>query len=116
MTPRAPRLLPIAALLVRLSARAAEPVVDFVVVKSDTLIGLSSNVLVSPAAWREVATLNRLPNPNRIVPGQLLRIPTRLLRSLIRAARKDAALEPEKRSGRAYRELFQFIKLHPLDE
>ena len=38
------------------------------------------------------------------------------LRSLIRAARKDAALEPEKRSGRAYRELFQFIKQHPLNE
>ena len=32
------------------------------------------------------------------------------LRSLIRAARKDAALVPEKRSGRAYRELFKFIK------
>ncbi len=32
------------------------------------------------------------------------------LRSLVRAARKDAANEPEKRSGRAYRELFQFIK------
>ena len=32
------------------------------------------------------------------------------LRNLVRAARKDAANEPEKRSGRAYRELFQFIK------
>ena len=32
------------------------------------------------------------------------------LRSLIRAARKDAAQEPEKRSGRAYRELFQFLR------
>jgi ribosome-associated protein len=32
------------------------------------------------------------------------------LRSLIRAARKDAASAPEQRSGRAYRELFQFIK------
>ncbi|MEY2893356.1 MAG: ribosome-associated protein [Pseudomonadota bacterium] len=32
------------------------------------------------------------------------------LRSLIRAARKDAAAEPEKRSGRAYRDLFQFLK------
>lgn len=32
------------------------------------------------------------------------------LRSLVRAARKDAALLPEKRSGRAFRELFQFIK------
>ena len=38
------------------------------------------------------------------------------LRSLIRAARKDAALVPEKRSGRAFRELFQFIKEYPLDE
>ena len=32
------------------------------------------------------------------------------LRSLIRAARKDAATSPEKRSGRAYRELFRFIR------
>ena len=32
------------------------------------------------------------------------------LRSLVRAARKDATLDPEKRSGRAFRELFQFIK------
>lgn len=36
------------------------------------------------------------------------------LRSLVRAARKDAALVPEKRSGRAYRELFQFIKEYAL--
>jgi len=39
------------------------------------------------------------------------------LRSLIRAARKDAAAAPEQRSGRAYRELFQFIKAQvPSDE
>ncbi|HWI10249.1 MAG TPA: ribosome biogenesis factor YjgA [Burkholderiaceae bacterium] len=37
------------------------------------------------------------------------------LRSLVRAARKDAALVPEKRSGRAFRELFQFIKEHPVE-
>jgi len=36
------------------------------------------------------------------------------LRSLVRAARKDAALVPEKRSGRAFRELFQFIKAERL--
>ena len=34
------------------------------------------------------------------------------LRSLIRAARKDAAAAPEQRSGRAFRELFQYIKAH----
>ena len=32
------------------------------------------------------------------------------LRTLIRNAKKDAALEPEKRSGRGFRELFQFVK------
>ena len=32
------------------------------------------------------------------------------MRSLIRAARKDAAAAPEQRNGRAYRELFQIVK------
>jgi ribosome-associated protein len=32
------------------------------------------------------------------------------LRSLLRAARKDAAAAPEQRSGRAYRDLFRFIR------
>lgn len=32
------------------------------------------------------------------------------LRNLVRSARKDAAEVPEKRSGRAFRELFQYIK------
>ena len=32
------------------------------------------------------------------------------LRSLVRAARKDAAVAPEKRSGKAFRELFKFIR------
>ncbi|MBV8468556.1 MAG: DUF615 domain-containing protein [Burkholderiaceae bacterium] len=36
------------------------------------------------------------------------------LRSLVRAARKDAASAPEQRSGRAFRELFQFIKSEAL--
>ena len=34
------------------------------------------------------------------------------LRSLVRAARKDAAAAPEQRSGRAFRELFRFIRAH----
>ena len=37
------------------------------------------------------------------------------LRSLVRNARKDAASAPEQRSGRAYRELFQFIREHEAD-
>jgi ribosome-associated protein len=36
------------------------------------------------------------------------------LRSLVRAARKDAAGTPEQRNGRAFRELFQFIKAEQL--
>ncbi len=36
------------------------------------------------------------------------------LRSLVRAARKDAAATPEQRNGRAYRELFQLIKAEQL--
>lgn len=35
------------------------------------------------------------------------------LRSLIRSARKDAAANPEARSGRGFRELFQFLKAQP---
>jgi ribosome-associated protein len=40
------------------------------------------------------------------------------LRTLIRNARKDAALPPEQRHGRAWRELFQFLKpvLGQIDE
>lgn len=38
------------------------------------------------------------------------------LRSLIRAARKDASATPDQRSGRAFRELFQFIKSHAADD
>lgn len=35
------------------------------------------------------------------------------LRSLIRTARKEAALPPEQRHGKAWRELFQLIKSYP---
>jgi ribosome-associated protein len=37
------------------------------------------------------------------------------LRTLVRNARKDAASAPEERSGRAYRELFRFIREHRRD-
>ena len=38
------------------------------------------------------------------------------LRALVRNARKDAAAVPEQRSGRAFRELFQFVREHDHDE
>ena len=37
------------------------------------------------------------------------------LRSLVRGARKDASGAPDKRNGRAYRELFQFIRQEGAD-
>jgi ribosome-associated protein len=38
------------------------------------------------------------------------------LRALVRSARKDAASAPELRSGRSFRELFQFVREHEADE
>lgn len=79
------------ALATALGAEAAsaadDPTIDFTVVATDTLRGLSNSVLASPSAWREVAKLNKLPDPNRITPGQVLKIPTRLLRVDTRDAR-----------------------------
>lgn len=63
------------------TAQAQEAAVELTVTRADTLIGLSRQVLVTPQAWREVAALNKLRNPNRIKPGQVLRIPQRLMRS-----------------------------------
>lgn len=74
-----------AALLIAAAAagptRAAELLLEYRVRPRDTLIGLSQQVFVSPRAWREIARLNRLPDPNRIYPGQALRVPARLMRS-----------------------------------
>ncbi len=61
-------------------AGAQEHVVEFRVSERDTLIGLSGSVFAGPHAWREIARLNRLPDPNRIYPGQVLRVPARLMR------------------------------------
>lgn len=68
-------------LCVAFSAAAQDAAVDFRVSPRDTLIGLSERVFTSRAAWREIARLNRLPDPNRIYPGQVLRVPVRLMRT-----------------------------------
>ncbi len=59
---------------------ADEPTLALTISKRDTLIGLSRRVLIEPAAWREVAALNRLRNPDVLVSGQVLQVPLRLLR------------------------------------
>ena len=53
---------------------------EFNVAAGDTFIRLSERVLLSPDAWQEVATLNRLSKSNRLRAGQVVTIPTRLLR------------------------------------
>jgi hypothetical protein len=62
-------------------AAAAEGTpLTLVVKRQDTLIGLGRRLFTSPTAWREVARLNRLRNPDRLTPGQTLVVPERLLR------------------------------------
>ena len=58
-----------------------EPTLAYTVQRSDKLIRLSRDMLVSPAAWSEVVKLNGLKDPDVIRPGQKLNIPLRLLRS-----------------------------------
>lgn len=73
-----------AAALVNAATPAAAPgetMLDYTVVPGDTMIGRGNSLLRSPSDWREVARINHLPDPNRIRPGQVLRIPQRMLRS-----------------------------------
>jgi len=53
-----------------------------VIVRGDTLIGLSRDLLIEPRQWRTVARRNRVRNPRRLRPGRVLEIPLPLMRSL----------------------------------
>ncbi|WP_127997428.1 FecR domain-containing protein [Piscinibacter defluvii] len=79
---------------------AAETMLEYRVSPRDTLIGLSEQVFTSPRAWREIARINRLPDPNRIYPGQVLRVPARLMRSTALPVRIASTIG-EVRSGGA---------------
>jgi hypothetical protein len=46
----------------------------------DTLWDLSARWFRRPASWPEVARLNRLSQPDRLSPGQTLKLPLRLLK------------------------------------
>lgn len=72
---------------VHASARSAEPWIELTVVRRDSLIGLSRQVLISPRAWREVANFNQLADPNLLLPGQVLRVPSHLVKTLPVASR-----------------------------
>ncbi len=85
----------------------AEPVRQAV---ADFKLGRAQDSLTlhESEAWRErlLAQDDALQDFIAQHPG----VDVQQLRSLVRAARKDAAAAPEQRSGRAFRELFQFIK------
>lgn len=59
---------------------APEPVLHYTVQPHDTLWDLSARWFRRPASWPEVARLNRLPQPDRLSPGQTLKLPLRLLK------------------------------------
>ncbi|MBK9134508.1 MAG: FecR domain-containing protein [Betaproteobacteria bacterium] len=52
----------------------------YLVERGDTLIGLHERLLRPEADWRIVQRLNRIANPNLLLPGASLRIPVALLR------------------------------------
>ena len=58
-----------------------EPSVPYVVKNTDKLLLLGRQLLINPSDWNEVARFNKLKDPNVIVAGQSLNIPTRFLRS-----------------------------------
>ena len=56
--------------------------VEIVVKKGESLYHICELFLENPQDWRQVASVNRLQNPERIHPGQKLVIPVRLLRGV----------------------------------
>jgi len=62
------------------AAVAAEDEIVYTAQRGDTLIGIGARLLEQPRDWREVARINRIADPNRIMPTQPIRIPVRLLR------------------------------------
>ena len=69
--------------------------VRYTIKRGDTLIGLANKYFVSPASYRRVQKINRIPNARRIPVGKVLRVPRNLLKT------KDAVLRVARFSGNA---------------
>jgi len=85
-------------------ARAQQPAApdewQYRIAPGDTLIGLGRQYLDGPQRWREVQTLNRIPDPYRLVPGSVVRLPLRWVSHQVTMAeavfvRGDASVQPE---------------------
>lgn len=62
------------------SSWAAEPSIPYTVLPKDELHRISAEFLNTPDDWKEVAQFNRLKNAHAIRPGQVINIPTRLMK------------------------------------
>lgn len=69
-------------LLLVASALAASEPVEIYVVRKDTLIGLCNRYLKEPAKWQEVARVNRMLNPDLLLPGQIVKVPVEMLKGM----------------------------------
>lgn len=58
-----------------------DQVIEIRVAKGDTLWAISQTYLKDPLRWAEIARLNNLPDANTILPGQILLIPVKDLKS-----------------------------------
>lgn len=65
-------------------AHAADAFLNYTVQPKDELIKLAEASFTSAEGWKEVAELNRLKDPDNIHPGQVLKIPLRLLKTVKR--------------------------------
>lgn len=76
----------LAAILLTFSsvATSTESLFTYTVQPKDELIKMAEASFTSNEGWKEVATLNRLKDPNKIQPGQVLKIPLRLLKMVKR--------------------------------
>lgn len=70
-----------AGLLAGAPARADQSV-EILVVRGDTLINICQDYLDDIEEWPEVAAINGLRNPNLILPGQRITIPSHLLKGV----------------------------------
>jgi len=78
----------LAALLV-LPARAGEKFQEVAVLPGDTLWSIAHKWLDDPARWDEILKHNRLPSadPTVALPGMTLKVPVRLIKAALRAAK-----------------------------
>lgn len=56
--------------------------VEITVAKQDTLINICKKLLEDPRQWRTIAKINKLQNPDLILPGQRLIVPAAMLRGM----------------------------------